>query len=134
MLGPLAHQAGLILKEHKHRKNLAYRYDIGRSVFQMKPDICLLNEAGAVVEIFDAKWKMLAPEEAKLGVSQQDMYQVIAYSELYQTSKIGLIYPGFGEVVGAFQMTINSPRQVQLSIKTLDIASKASMSVTFLND
>lgn len=90
---PLAYEMGLTLRTQGPRKFLAYREDIQSNVFQMKPDITLLDQAGRVVLIADAKWKTLAEGERKLGVSQADMYQLSAYGSRYQCKSLALVYP-----------------------------------------
>lgn len=93
MIHPLAYEMGLTLKTQGPRKYLAYREDIQSKVFQMKPDITLLDQAGQVVLIADAKWKILADDEKKLGISQADMYQLSAYGNRYQCGSLALVYP-----------------------------------------
>ena len=92
-LKPVAIKNGLILREQGPRRYLAYREDIGKNVFQMKPDICLLDKDNKVVLIADAKWKVLDKQEIKLGISQTDMYQVHTYATEYSTNHSCLIYP-----------------------------------------
>jgi len=92
-LRPIAHQAGLTLKEQSPRRHLAYRADIDQEVFQTRPDISLINQDKKVVLILDAKWKILDSTEAKLGISQQDLYQLTAYGNLYNLQSLALIYP-----------------------------------------
>ncbi|WP_303492982.1 McrC family protein [Saccharophagus degradans] len=93
MIRPLAHEMGLTLRTQGPRKYLAYREDIQSKVFQMKPDITLLDKAGQVVLIADAKWKILADDEKKLGISQADMYQLSVYGNRYQCGSLALVYP-----------------------------------------
>lgn len=82
MRGP-ARRHGLRLREQGPRKYLAHRQDIDKPVFQMKPDIALLDEDNGVVLIADAKWKLLDGEDRKLGISQADMYQLQTYANHY---------------------------------------------------
>ncbi len=90
MFRPLAHEMGLTLGTQSPRK---YREDIQSNVFQMKPDITLLDQAGRAVLIADAKWKTLADDEKKLGVSQADMYQLSTYGSRYQCNSLAIVYP-----------------------------------------
>jgi len=67
-----------------------------RKRFQTKPDIIVRNERTKVpTAIFDTKWKRLAPalEDAKQGVSQSDVYQMMAYGQLYGCPELVLLYP-----------------------------------------
>ena len=42
--------------------------------------------------IIDAKWKRLK-DESTLGVDQSDVYQMMAYSQAYESHRAALIYP-----------------------------------------
>ena len=49
---------------------------------------------GERIVILDTKWKSLINNEKNnYGISQQDMYQMYAYSKKYGTSEIWLLYP-----------------------------------------
>ena len=50
---------------------------------------------GEIVAIIDTKWKKLSldPLDRKHGVSQADVYQLMAYARLYQTAELMLLYP-----------------------------------------
>lgn len=65
------------------------------NVFRTKPDI-MLRQRGEVVAIIDTKWKKLSrdPLDRKHGVSQADVYQLMAYARLYRTAELMLLYPG----------------------------------------
>ena len=62
-------------------------------LFQMKPDIVL--QRGDCTLILDTKWKRLIPEaqDPKRGISQADVYQMMAYAAAYEASAVALIYP-----------------------------------------
>ena len=66
----------------------------GRERFQTRPDI-LVKSGSEVLIIIDTKWKRLVPrtEEAKRGVSQSDVYQMMAYARLYASPHLMLLYP-----------------------------------------
>lgn len=66
----------------------------GGGLFQTKPDI-LIKRGDDVVQIIDAKWKRIAArnDDPKCGVSQSDIYQMMAYGRLYQCSRLTLLYP-----------------------------------------
>lgn len=68
--------------------------DSGRGLFQTKPDI-LIREGGKVIHILDTKWKRIASriDDPKQGVSQADVYQMMAYAQLYQAPRLTLLYP-----------------------------------------
>lgn len=66
----------------------------GARRFRTKPDILVKRETSTNL-VLDTKWKRLAPfwEDAKQGVSQSDVYQMMAYGQLYQCAKLLLLYP-----------------------------------------
>ncbi|WP_420022722.1 McrC family protein [Cereibacter azotoformans] len=68
--------------------------DDDRAVFQTKPDI-LIWRAAQVVHVIDTKWKRISAriDDPKLGVSQGDVYQMMAYAHLYKAPKLTLLYP-----------------------------------------
>lgn len=70
-----------------------------RQVFQTRPDI-LIKRGGAVLQVIDTKWKRIVAriDDPKRGVSQADVYQMMAYGRLYRCSKLTLLYPHHREV------------------------------------
>jgi 5-methylcytosine-specific restriction enzyme subunit McrC len=62
------------------------------NLFQLKPDIVVAAK-GVTSCIGDTKWKRLAPEERKLGVSQADLYQMLGYANRYGCERILMLYP-----------------------------------------
>jgi len=62
--------------------------------FQTRPDL-MLRRRGEIVAIIDTKWKCLAadPLDRKRGVSQADVYQMMAYARLYRCDRLMLLYP-----------------------------------------
>ena len=77
----------------------------GHRRFQTKPDLIIRRrpeDGGKVLAIIDTKWKRLSPmvEDRKNGVSQSDVYQMMAYGQLYGCRELVLLYPhhaGLGE-------------------------------------
>lgn len=64
--------------------------------FALRPDIVIRRNNTIV--IMDTKWKRLAPDMANYGISQQDMYQMYAYSKKYmrqnsEAPEVWLLYP-----------------------------------------
>jgi 5-methylcytosine-specific restriction enzyme subunit McrC len=95
-------------------------------LFQTRPDI-LVKRGDDVVQIIDTKWKRIAVrmDDPKRGVSQGDVYQMMAYGQLYKCDRLTLLYPHHaainrGEGVhAAHQVTGGSHR---LETATIDIA------------
>lgn len=68
--------------------------DDRRGLFQTRPDI-LVKRGSEVVQIIDTKWKRIASriDDPKQGVSQGDVYQMMAYGQLYKCERLTLLYP-----------------------------------------
>ena len=66
----------------------------GGGLFRTRPDI-LVKRGDEVVQIIDTKWKRIAPciDDPKQGVSQGDIYQMMAYGQLYKCNRLTLLYP-----------------------------------------
>lgn len=66
----------------------------GRRVFQTRPDI-LVKRGNEVVQIIDTKWKRISSQidDPKRGVSQADVYQMMAYGQIYDCNCLSLLYP-----------------------------------------
>lgn len=67
----------------------------GRHLFQTRPDIILRDASGQTKLIIDTKWKRISShlEDKKQGISQSDVYQMMAYGELYDCADLVLLYP-----------------------------------------
>jgi 5-methylcytosine-specific restriction enzyme subunit McrC len=69
----------------------------GAKLFQTKPDV-LVKRNGVVEHVIDTKWKRICrhTEDPKQGVAQSDVYQMMAYGQLYQCPRMILLYPHHG--------------------------------------
>ncbi|QAY78687.1 McrC family protein [Sphingosinicella sp. BN140058] len=65
--------------------------------FQTKPDI-LVMKGQDIALLIDTKWKRLSAriDDPKQGVSQADVYQMMAYGRIYGCPKLMLLYPHHG--------------------------------------
>ncbi len=73
-------------------KRLLKKKESNEGVFKLIPDIVI--KRGDDRYIIDTKYKLLDTEdEKKYGVSQSDVYQMLAYAYAYDTKKIMLLYP-----------------------------------------
>lgn len=63
-------------------------------VFRTTPDL-IIRRGAAAVAIIDTKWKRMPAEPAdrKRGVSQADVYQLLAYARIYDCDRLMLLYP-----------------------------------------
>jgi len=69
--------------------------ETGDNLFQTKPDI-IIKQGDCKLMIVDTKWKSHPDqsEARKRGVSQADVYQMMAYGRIYGCQKLMLLYPG----------------------------------------
>jgi len=95
--------AGVIQKIHKdifgENAKLLIQYEIGhlaeksgKEMFRMIPDITI-KVKDEIKLIIDTKYKLLDLDSEKLGVSQQDLYQIYAYCKESDAKKALLLYP-----------------------------------------
>jgi 5-methylcytosine-specific restriction enzyme subunit McrC len=79
-----------------HRDCL-FEADTGR--FRTKPDL-IIRHGDRTVLVVDTKWKRMAPriDDPKQGISQADVYQLMAYSQLYRCRDVMLLYPHHGDL------------------------------------
>lgn len=100
--------------------------DDGRRLFQTKPDI-MIKDGDRVVHVIDTKWKRICPqtEDPKQGIAQSDVYQMMAYGQLYECGFLTLLYPHHSELAVAPGVTgtFSVPQSLQrLSAATIDIS------------
>ncbi len=91
-----------------------------QSVFQIKNDIILQNPN----LIIDTKYKIRDKKDSKKGVSQTDMYQMLAYSIRREIDQVLLIYPKKGEKsseVDIFTIADKFANDKLITIKAADI-------------
>jgi 5-methylcytosine-specific restriction enzyme subunit McrC len=98
----------------------------GRQRFQTKPDL-LIKKGRDTVAVIDTKWKHIGrnPEDAKRGVSQADIYQMMAYARLYRCPEVMLLYPHHA---GLGTYTLNAVYRIlegeeQLRVASVDLVS-----------
>lgn len=100
----------------------------GTPRFQTRPDI-LIKRGGRTVLVLDTKWKRIGlnPEDRKHGVSQADVYQMMAYGRIYQCRDLMLLYPhhaalGEGSFERSYAVTGCNDR---LGLATVDLRAGA---------
>jgi 5-methylcytosine-specific restriction enzyme subunit McrC len=71
----------------------------GTPRFRTRPDV-VVSSTGQPALILDTKWKSLIAQsvDAKRGVSQADIYQMIAYARVYRCKRLMLLYPHRNEL------------------------------------
>jgi len=105
--------------------------DEDRAVFQTKPDI-LIKRADQVVHVIDTKWKRISGriDDPKQGVSQADVYQMMAYAHLYKAPRLTLLYPhhaGLGDEEGVRARFRVTGRETVLETASFDISTGADL-------
>jgi len=105
--------------------------DSGRALFQTRPDI-LIRQGGRVVHVIDTKWKRISAriDDPKQGVSQADVYQMMAYAQLYDAPRLTLLYPhhpglgGQDAIHGRYAITGHA---TILETASIDVANSTDM-------
>ncbi len=111
--------------------------DDDRTVFQTKPDI-LIRHAGRVVHVIDTKWKRISSriDDRKQGISQSDVYQMMAYAHLYKAPRLTLLYPHHEELSpeeGVQAQFRISGQETILETTSVDIANGEKMALRLRN-
>lgn len=110
----------------------ALRDEDDRLRFATRPDI-VVSRQGAPVMIIDTKWKRLkgAIDDPKRGVGQADVYQMMAYSQVYQCARLMLLYPHHAEIGGSAgrhgRHTIVGTADATLFIASVGLSNIASV-------
>ena len=89
--------SGLRASGQGGHRDCLYDGDAGR--FRTRPDI-IIRHGDQVAMIIDTKWKRVTPriDDPKQGVSQSDVYQLMAYAQLYNCPNVMLLYPHHGHL------------------------------------
>lgn len=83
---------GFDVRLQEARSHLAYDENEECNAFLLRPDI-VGRVGNKPAWIIDTKWKALSQDESREGVSQDDMYQMYAYSQRYSCPEVVLMYP-----------------------------------------
>lgn len=100
--------------------------------FRTRPDI-LIRHKDDVIMVIDTKWKRISPriEDAKQGISQSDVYQMMAYSQLYACDRVMLLYPhhqGLSDTPSQQAYAIgNAEAPRKLLVSTIDVSQRHSL-------
>ena len=100
--------------------------------FATKPDI-VISDGQKVRLVIDTKWKRLTGpiEDQKRGVGQADVYQMMAYSQVYRCDRVMLLYPHHEKVGGVEGRQtghlIRGTEDARLSIATVSLSDLASL-------
>lgn len=124
-LRPWAHQQGWHLRTQGPRRYLA-QHESNTPLFQLRPDITLVNDDGVPQLIADTKWKLLNKNDRKLGISSSDMYQLYSYAGRYETSHLKIIYPRQAGMLPNYFFKLLGMHEPMLGVKTIAIENDES--------
>ena len=98
-----------------------------RRLFALRPDIVVDGDI-----VIDTKWKQLKAGEATLGVSQADVYQMLAYGRAYEARRLVLLYPWHQALAGAGVLRRwRVPRtETVLEVATVDVGRPETVAAT----
>ena len=100
--------------------------------FATRPDIVVSDSSGPLL-IIDTKWKRLsgAVDDPKRGVGQADVYQMMAYSQVYRCDRVVLLYPHHDRAgpLAGLQTThhIRGTEDARLSIATVALSDLSAI-------
>jgi len=93
---------------------LAYDCNLNSRIFKIIPDVYL--ETNDKIYILDTKWKKISNERGNdnYGISQEDLYQMLAYAVRYRKEKskpveVCLIYPKYEKFSHPLRFSIEIP-------------------------
>ena len=110
------------------RQHSALLDDAG-PLFELRPDAVI--EAPARPIVLDTKWKELAANDRKLGVVQDDVYQMLVYGQAYDAERLVLLYPWRpGLEKGVIKSWRVQGAQTRFDIATVDIGQLSSVART----
>ena len=114
--------------QHKSRYALTSA-DGKLHVFALQPDAVIEESDGRPI-ILDTKWKRLTPRKPRctetLGVSESDIYQMLAYARAYDAGRLVLIYPWHEEMdaeQGVIRRWTVTESDCRVDVVTVDVGS-----------
>ena len=106
--------------------------------FRTQPDL-IVRRGSQVVLVIDTKWKRIKPaDDPKRGVSQSDVYQLMAYGRLYDCPHVVLLYPHHGSlpsdaVLHRYSIAKSGARE-SIFVATLDVTGTYRKHLSALRD
>ena len=118
--------SGLSVASQGGHRDCLFDGEAGR--FRTKPDL-IIRKGEEIVLIVDTKWKRMTAriDDPKQGVSQADVYQLMAYGQLYDCPRTMLLYPhhhalGGEELYRDYAVAAKDSNR-WLTVASLDVAS-----------
>ena len=104
-------------------RNCLFEGEEGR--FRTRPDL-IVRRGNQIAVIIDTKWKRITGnDDPKRGVSQADVYQLMAYGRLYDCPYVMLLYPHHGglppDVIMQRYSIAKAGARESLYVATLDV-------------
>lgn len=136
LLDPIARALGWTPHPQGGGHHCLHPEDKTDPLFATWPDIQLMR-CGETEVIIDTKWKALVDRtvDRKMKISQDDIYQLMAYAQLYACDSLVLLYPHHAKLASPlpFRFQIGAPDgPIQLTIATVDLsehdAARANLS------
>lgn len=129
LLAPIVAATGARLVGQGGSRHCLFSEDGGTGLFATFPDL-QVSRGGRTRMVIDTKWKRLTDpsSDRKMGVSQADLYQMMAYAQLYQCNELVLLYPhhaGLTSPLPARHRIAALDGMVRLSIASVDVTSHA---------
>jgi len=97
----------ILPQSHGYIRYLAERASNNKRVFQLKPDIIFSHFMKKPDLIIDTKYKQLDRGSRRLGITEGDFYQMVAYITRLDCEKVILLYPrsfGMMPVIESFYL------------------------------
>ena len=106
--------------------------------FRTRPDL-IIRRGSQIALIIDTKWKRITQiDDPKRGVSQTDVYQLMAYGRLYDCPHVMLLYPHHGglpsDAILQRYSIANPSAEENLFVATLDVSGTHRKLETALRD
>lgn len=130
LLAPIAVAAGTRLVGQGGRRSCLFPEGDGSGLFETLPDLQIVRD-GRTALVIDTKWKPLSDpaSDRKMGVSQADIYQMMAYAQVYDCDALVLLYPhhaGLTTPFPAHHRIARADGPVRLTVASIDVTSHGS--------
>ncbi len=95
-------------------------------IFRLKPDVWIHSNGGPDTIVLDTKWKALKPKQNRrtLEIQESDIYQMLAYAQAYNPSRLILLYPwsaSYGEDSGIVKKWETTGTETRFYVATVNI-------------
>jgi 5-methylcytosine-specific restriction enzyme subunit McrC len=127
LLDPIAANSGVRLRAQGGRQPCLHPETGEDALFETEPDLRLLHRDGGVAVVLDTKWKALTVDR-DMGVKEADLYQMMAYAQIYDCGALVLLYPhhaGLTAPLLAHHRIARIDGPVRLTVASIDVTSHA---------